>query len=105
VSSEACSLRNTSPVPLETRIESVPVVSTGKLGHTLNHNALTIGLGLEQIEYELEQFPGLIYHSLNALRVALLQDALSSRAVLISESTEIAFEDLSEKIQQFLAVD
>ena len=36
-------------------------VCTENLGQTLNLNALAIGLGLEQTEYEPEQFPGLIY--------------------------------------------
>lgn len=36
-------------------------VCTGELNQTLNLNALAIGLGLEQTEYEPEQFPGLIY--------------------------------------------
>jgi transcription initiation factor TFIID TATA-box-binding protein len=32
------------------------------LDTALNLNALAIGLGLENIEYEPEQFPGLLYH-------------------------------------------
>ena len=36
-------------------------VCTEDLGQNLNLNALAIGLGLEQTEYEPEQFPGLIY--------------------------------------------
>lgn len=37
------------------------IVSSADLGHTLNLNALAIGLGLEDVEYEPEQFPGLVY--------------------------------------------
>lgn len=37
------------------------VVSGADLGQTLNLNAIAIGLGLENIEYEPEQFPGLVY--------------------------------------------
>lgn len=33
-----------------------------KLGRKLNLNAIAIGMGLENIEYEPEKFPGLIYH-------------------------------------------
>jgi transcription initiation factor TFIID TATA-box-binding protein len=36
-------------------------VCTGELGSTQNLSALAIGLGLENTEYEPEQFPGLIY--------------------------------------------
>lgn len=39
------------------------LVCTTVLGDNLNLNALAIGLGLEQTEYEPEQFPGLIYRS------------------------------------------
>ncbi|SFK66582.1 TATA binding protein of transcription factor TFIID [Halogranum rubrum] len=37
------------------------IVSSADLGATLNLNALAIGLGLEDVEYEPEQFPGLVY--------------------------------------------
>ena len=37
------------------------IVVSGDLGETLNLNAIAIGLGLESIEYEPEQFPGLVY--------------------------------------------
>lgn len=45
----------------EPPITVVNIVSSGYLGYTLNLNAIAIGLGLEQIEYEPEQFPGLVY--------------------------------------------
>jgi len=37
------------------------IVSSASLEQSLNLNAIAIGLGLEQIEYEPEQFPGLVY--------------------------------------------
>lgn len=37
------------------------LVCSGDLGETLNLNAIAIGLGLEDIEYEPEQFPYLVY--------------------------------------------
>lgn len=37
------------------------VVCTDELPHPVNLKALAIGLGLEAVEYEPEQFPGLIY--------------------------------------------
>ncbi|WP_331232382.1 TATA-box-binding protein [Natronorarus salvus] len=37
------------------------VVTSGELGASLNLNAIAIGLGLENVEYEPEQFPGLVY--------------------------------------------
>ena len=37
------------------------MVSSAAMGDSLNLNAITIGLGLENVEYEPEQFPGLVY--------------------------------------------
>jgi transcription initiation factor TFIID TATA-box-binding protein len=53
-------------------IEIQNIVSSGDLGHTLNLNAIAIGLGLENIEYEPEQFPGLVYRLDEPSVVALL---------------------------------
>ena len=48
------------------------IVSSADLGRNLNLNAIAIGLGLENIEYEPEQFPGLVYHLDEPKVVALL---------------------------------
>jgi transcription initiation factor TFIID TATA-box-binding protein len=37
------------------------IVATADLGAELNLNAIAVGLGLENVEYEPEQFPGLVY--------------------------------------------
>jgi len=42
-------------------VEVQNIVSSASLEQSLNLNAIAIGLGLEQIEYEPEQFPGLVY--------------------------------------------
>jgi transcription initiation factor TFIID TATA-box-binding protein len=47
------------------------VVLSGDLGETLHLEAVAIGLGLEDVEYEPEQFPGLIYR-LEEANVAIL---------------------------------
>jgi transcription initiation factor TFIID TATA-box-binding protein len=39
------------------------VVCTDDLGRDVNLNALSVELGLEDVEYEPEQFPGLIYRA------------------------------------------
>jgi transcription initiation factor TFIID TATA-box-binding protein len=48
------------------------IVSSADLGQRLNLNATAIGLGLEAVEYEPEQFPGLVYRSEEPDTVALL---------------------------------
>lgn len=53
-------------------IEIQNIVSSADLGHSLNLNAIAIGLGLENIEYEPEQFPGLVYRLDEPSVVALL---------------------------------
>jgi len=37
------------------------IVGTTDLGNTLNLNSVAIAFGLEKVEYEPEQFPGLVY--------------------------------------------
>ncbi len=48
------------------------IVSSADLGRNLNLNAIAIGFGLENIEYEPEQFPGLVYRLEEPKVVALL---------------------------------
>ena len=48
------------------------VVSSGDLDKGLNLNAIAIGLGLENVEYEPEQFPGLVYRLDDPKSVVLL---------------------------------
>ncbi len=83
------------------------LVCTGEFDQTLNLNALAIGFGLEQTEYEPEQFPGLIYRPPDAPCVALL--FATGRVVITGspniEEAETVFKDLRRKIQQLLAVD
>lgn len=47
------------------------IVASANLGRVMNLNAITVGLGLENVEYEPEQFPGLVYR-LNAPKVVIL---------------------------------
>jgi len=49
------------PVPAEPLITVQNIVASADLGQSLNLNAMAIGLGLEHVEYEPEQFPGLVY--------------------------------------------
>ena len=48
-------------VPDDPTIIVQNIVSTGDLGERLNLNALAVGFGFEQVEYEPEQFLGLVY--------------------------------------------
>ena len=48
-------------VPDEPEVTVQNMVTSGNLNESLNLNAIAIGLGLENVEYEPEQFPGLVY--------------------------------------------
>ena len=85
-------------------IEVQNIVSSGDLGESLNLNAIAIGLGLEDVEYEPEQFPGLVYRLDEPDVVALLfgsgktvitggkksEDAEAATKVLISKLTDLS---------------
>lgn len=59
-------------VPNDPEITVQNIVTSADLGTPLNLNAIAIGLGLENIEYEPEQFPGLVYRLYGLEVVALL---------------------------------
>ena len=80
------------------------LVCTGDLGRSLNLNALAIGLGLENTEYEPEQFPGLVFRPSEVDSVVLL---FASGRVVITGSTDLrtakrAFETLSKRVSKIL---
>jgi TATA-box binding protein (TBP), component of TFIID and TFIIIB len=60
------------PVSDDPDITVQNIVTSADLGEDLNLNAIAIGLGLENIEYEPEQFPGLVYRLDDPAVVALL---------------------------------
>jgi transcription initiation factor TFIID TATA-box-binding protein len=60
------------PIDDDPEITVQNIVTSADLGRNLNLNAIAIGLGLENIEYEPEQFPGLVYRLDDPEVVALL---------------------------------
>ena len=74
------------PVPDDPDITVQNIVSSADLRHTLNLNALAIGLGLEDVEYEPEQFPGLVYR-LDEPNVVVLM--FGSGKVVITGAKEV----------------
>lgn len=61
-------------VPIEKHAppEVQNIVLSGEMADSLNLNAIAIALGLEKVEYEPEQFPGLIYKPTEIEGVCLL---------------------------------
>ena len=58
-------------IRIEPKIEVQNIVASSDLGQSINLNAIAITLGLERVEYEPEQFPGLVYR-LDVPKVVLL---------------------------------
>jgi len=80
------------------------VVCTGELQRSVNLNTLSIGLGLEAVEYEPEQFPGLIYRPPDFPAVLLV---FANGNVVITgaadvETVEEAFNHLQTKVEVLL---
>jgi transcription initiation factor TFIID TATA-box-binding protein len=54
-------------IKVEPKIEVQNIVASSDLGAQINLNAIAISLGLEKVEYEPEQFPGLVSQGRGAL--------------------------------------
>jgi transcription initiation factor TFIID TATA-box-binding protein len=72
------------------------IVSSADLGAQLNLNAIAIGFGLEAVEYEPEQFPGLVYRLDTPDVVALLFS--SGKLVITGAKTTDAAGEALERI-------
>ena len=73
------------------------VVATADLHSFLNLNAIAVGLGLENVEYEPEQFPGLVYRLAKPKMVILL---FSSGKLVITGGRKL--EDVASAVDQFV---
>jgi transcription initiation factor TFIID TATA-box-binding protein len=78
------------------------IVMSADLGNSLNLNAIAIGFGLEQVEYEPEQFPGLVYRLDDPDVVALLFG--SGKVVItggkVPENGEEAVETIISRLEE-----
>jgi transcription initiation factor TFIID TATA-box-binding protein len=80
----------------EPKIEVQNIVASSDLGQSINLNAIAITLGLERVEYEPEQFPGLVYR-LDVPKVVLLLFG-SGKLVCTGARTPQDVEDAVDKI-------
>jgi len=85
-------------------LEIKNVVAVGDLEREINLEALMIGLGLEQTEYEPEQFPGLVYRPSSSRCVMLV--FASGKAVITGGRSEAqdqeAFSLLKREVNEIL---
>ena len=73
------------------------IVSTYNFGREFDLSALSIGLGLENIEYEPEQFPGLIYRTEIGPTVLIFN---SGKCVITGAKTYLQVQDSLRKVKQ-----
>ncbi len=71
------------------------IVAVHDLGSEINLNAIALALGLENVEYEPEQFPGLVYRISNPKIVTLL---FSSGKIVLTGAKKI--EDINQAVEQ-----
>jgi transcription initiation factor TFIID TATA-box-binding protein len=76
------------------------IVASADLGQAINLNAIAVSLGLERVEYEQEQFPGLVYR-LSEPKVCILLFG-SGRLVCTGARTPQDVEDAVKKITKEL---
>lgn len=86
------------------KFETQNIVTTADLGYEINLNNLAIGLGFENIEYEPEQFPGLVFRPPSGSCTILI---FSSGKVVITGATEKSdakqeYDELKERISKIL---
>lgn len=84
-------------IPPEPDVTVQNIVTSGDLGTELNLTAIAIGLGLETVEYEPEQFPGLVYRADELSVVVLLFG--SGKFVITGGERPSDAEDATEAVQ------
>jgi len=83
------------------KIEVQNIVASSDLGAKINLNSIAISLGLEKVEYEPEQFPGLVYR-LDVPKVVVLlfgSGKLVCTGARKPEDVEIAVEKITQELR------
>lgn len=79
-------------------------VTTTSLERSVNLNALAIGLGLKQVEYEPEQFPGLVYRptEFDAVMLIFASGKMVVTGVTSIEAAERVRESVAGEVERLL---
>lgn len=85
-----------------TDLEVKNVVAVGDLAQEINLNALMIELGLEKVEYEPEQFPGLVYRPdrTNCVLLVFRSGKVVITGGRTTEEDQEAFDMLSDHVEK-----
>jgi len=83
------------------KIEVQNIVATSDFGSKINLNAIAMTLGLENVEYEPEQFPGLVYRLAVPKVVVLLfgSGKLVCTGARKPEDVEIAVDKITQELR------
>jgi transcription initiation factor TFIID TATA-box-binding protein len=83
------------------KIEVQNIVASSDLGAKINLNSIAISLGLEKVEYEPEQFPGLVYRLDSPKVVVLLfgSGKLVCTGARKPEDVEIAVDKITQELK------
>ena len=79
-------------IPGKPEINIQNIVATSDLKTKLNMNQVAISFGIEKVEYEPEQFPGVVYRVQNPKVVALL---FSTGKVVLTGAKKIEYLDIA----------
>jgi transcription initiation factor TFIID TATA-box-binding protein len=88
-------------IKVEPKIDVQNIVASSDLETNINLNAIAISLGLEKVEYEPEQFPGLVYRLSSPKVVILLfgSGKLVCTGARTPEDVEIAVNKITEELR------
>jgi len=88
-------------VKVEPKIDVQNIVASSDLGQEINLNAIAISLGLERVEYEPEQFPGLVYRLDSPKVVVLLfgSGKLVCTGAKVEEDAAEAVDKITEELK------
>ena len=88
-------------IKIEPKIEVQNIVASSDLETKININAVAIGLGLDKVEYEPEQFPGLVYRIAVPKVVILLfgSGKLVCTGARTPEDVEVAVDKITEELR------
>ena len=87
-------------ISIEPKIEVQNIVASSDLECAINLNAIAISLGLDKVEYEPEQFPGLVYR-LDVPKVVVLlfgSGKLVCTGARKPEDVEVAVKKITEEL-------
>jgi transcription initiation factor TFIID TATA-box-binding protein len=85
---------------IETYVTLTNIVSTAKIENLPSLETVAIGLGLNQTEYEPEQFPGLIHRGQDAVILIFASGKIVCTGVTNLEQISSAIEDITARIEK-----